>query len=210
VNALGRRTTASGAITTFVIAVCAVTFRPLVPDAGAQSAPSVTAADVHFMRGMIAHHAQALVMAAMAPTHGASAKVLLLCKKITISQHGEIVLMQNWLRDRNQTVPDPKDPHFNEMPGMPGMQNMMPGMLSSEQLKQLDQASDTTFDRLFLTFMIQHHEGALTMVADLFASPGSGQGADIFRYATDVDADQRAEIGRMQLMLNPLSGSQSR
>jgi uncharacterized protein (DUF305 family) len=74
----------------------------------------------------------------------------------------------------------------------------------------LDQAKDTAFDRLFLTFMIQHHQGALTMVADLFASPGAGQGADIFRYATDVDADQRAEIGRMQLMLNSSSGSQSR
>jgi uncharacterized protein (DUF305 family) len=197
-------------VATVAVAVCATTFRPLMREAGAQSAPSSSAADVHFMQGMIAHHAQALVMAAMAPTHGASAKVLLLCKKIAISQHDEIVMMQNWLTERNQRAPDPKDPHFNEMPGMPGMQDMMPGMLSAEQLEQLDQAKDTAFDRLFLTFMIQHHQGALTMVADLFASPGAGQGADIFRYATDVDADQRAEIGRMQLMLNSSSGSQSR
>lgn len=177
--------------------------------APANAATGFVAADVQFMQGMIAHHAQALVMAAWAPTHGASARVLLFCKKVTISQRDEIALMQNWLRDHGQSVPDPKDPHFNEMAGMPGMQNMMPGMLTPDQLRQLDQARDTAFDRLFLTFMIQHHEGALKMVADLFASPGGGQGSEIFGYATGVDADQRAEIDRMQQMLNSTSGSKS-
>ncbi len=176
----------------------------------AQGAAGFAPPDVNFMQGMIGHHAQALVMAAMSPTHGASAKVLLLSKKIAISQHDEIVLMQNWLRDRHQTVPSPGVmvmPDGMKMDG--GDHDLMPGMLTAAQLRQLDQARDTTFDRLFLTFMIQHHQGAITMVADLFATPDGGQGAEIFRYATDVDADQRAEIGRMQQMLNSSSGSRA-
>lgn len=175
----------------------------------AQSGPAYTAADVQFMQGMIGHHAQAVVMAAMAPTHGASTKVALFCRKIDISQRDEIVLMQTWLRDRGQAVPDPLAPMDHDaMAGMDmGAHSMlMPGMLTPAQLKQLDQARDTTFDRLFLTFMIQHHLGALTMVATLFDSPGAGQTPEIFGYATGVDADQRAEIERMEGMLSPLQG----
>ena len=196
-----------------LLAACLAVASPLAAQSGTVPTTSVNAAagfvtaDVQFMQGMIAHHAQAVVVAAMAPSHGASTKVLLLCKKIAISQHDEIVMMQNWLGDRGQTVPDPRDPHSNEMAGMPGMQNLMPGMLTPEQMHALDQARDTAFDRLFLTGMIQHHGGALTMVADLFAAPGGGQGSEIFRFATDVDNDQRAEIGRMQQMLTATPGS---
>lgn len=173
------------------------------------AAASFVAADVQFMQGMIAHHAQAVIMAAWAPTHGASPKVLQLCKKITISQRDEIALMQNWLRDRGQAVPDPSKAPM-AMPGMTmdAHAGLMPGMLTAAQMQALDAARDSTFDRLFLQGMIQHHQGALTMVADLFAAPGGGQGSEIFRFATDVDADQRAEIGRMQQMLNSITGSQ--
>jgi uncharacterized protein (DUF305 family) len=169
--------------------------------------PRYTAADVQFMQGMIGHHAQAVVMATMAPTHGASPQVALFCRKILSSQADEIELMQNWLRERGEKVPDPKDPHAGMDMSMPGHMMLMPGMLSAEQLAQLDSARGTTFDRLFLTFMIQHHEGAITMVAKLFDSPGAGQTPEIFGFATGVDADQRAEIGRMQAMLATITGS---
>ena len=163
-----------------------------------------TAADTKFMQGMIGHHAQAMVMAAWAPTHGASAPVQRFASKIYQSQRDEIELMQNWLRDHGEAVPDPKDPHAGMDMSMPGHMMLMPGMLSAEQLAELDAARGPAFDRLFLTYMIQHHRGALTMVHDLFAAPGSGQEAEIFGYATGVDADQRAEIERMQLMLDAM------
>jgi uncharacterized protein (DUF305 family) len=178
--------------------------------AKAQSGPGYTAADVQFMQGMIAHHSQAIVMAAMAPTHGASAQVSVFCKKVLLSQRDEIELMQNWLRERSETVPDPNDAHGHDATHMDMDMGdhamLMPGMLTAEQLAQLGQARDTTFDRLFLTFMIQHHEGALTMVAKLFDTPGAGQTPEIFGYATGVDADQRAEIERMQGMLTTITG----
>jgi uncharacterized protein (DUF305 family) len=168
-----------------------------------QSGPAYTAADVEFMQGMIGHHAQAIVMANMATTHGASRQVSLFCRKVINSQRDEIEMMQGWLKDRGEKVPDVADAHAH-MAGMDmsGGMPLMPGMLTPEQLKQLDAARDATFDRLFLTFMIQHHQGALTMVAKLFDTPGSGQGPEIFGYATGVDADQRAEIERMQNMLS--------
>jgi uncharacterized protein (DUF305 family) len=176
----------------------------------ARGGPDYTAADVQFMQGMIAHHAQALVMAAMAPTHGASAQVALFCRKILLSQRDEIELMQGWLRERGETAPDPSDPHAHHAMDMDMSMGdhamLMPGMLTAEQLAQLDQARDTTFDRLFLTFMIQHQEGALTMVAKLFDTAGAGQTPEIFGYATGVDADQRAEIARMQGMLTTITG----
>ena len=154
------------------------------------------------MHGMIGHHAQALAMAAMAPTHGASERLQLFAKKVDLSQRDEIGIMSNWLRDRGETVPSLDAP----------MAMPMPGMLTPDQMKQLDQARGADFDRLFLTFMIQHHEGALKMVADLFATPGAGQQPDIFQFANDVDVDQRIEIERMQLMLSdyPASGSTPR
>jgi uncharacterized protein (DUF305 family) len=177
------------------------------PQQSAQAALTYTAADVQFMQGMIGHHAQALVMAAMAPTHGASQQVQLFCRKITISQRDEIVFMREWLTERGQTVPDAGGAHAHmNMPGMDmsAPQMLMPGMLSAAQLEQLDGARGADFDRLFLTDMIQHHEGALTMVAALFGSPGAGQTAEMFGYATGVDADQRAEIERMQGMLTTI------
>jgi Uncharacterized protein conserved in bacteria len=180
---------------------------PLAVRAGS---PKYTAADVQFMQGMIGHHAQAVVMANMAPTHGASAQVALFCRKILRSQADEIELMQGWLRDRGEPVPDPKDPHAGMDMSMPGHEMLMPGMLTAEQLAALDRARGTEFDRLFLTDMIQHHQGALTMVATLFDSPGAGQTPEIFGFATGVDADQRAEIVRMQAMLATITGSTSK
>src|SRR5512140_771608 len=118
-----------------------------------------TVADVRFMQGMIHHHAQAIEMAAMAPTHGAGARLSLLARKIDLSQRDEIAMMKSWLQSRHQTVPDTGGAH----------PMMMPGMLTGDQMKALDAARDSAFDRLFLTGMIQHHQGAIKMVADLFA-----------------------------------------
>lgn len=162
-----------------------------MPEVKVPAGANYTVADVRFMQGMIHHHAQALEMAAMAPTHGAGASVALLCRKIDVSQRDEIKLMSTWLADRHQSVPDPGDPH----------PMMMPGMLTDAQMAELDRARGADFDRLFLTGMIQHHRGALRMVADLFATPGAAQAGEMFRFASDVDADQRAEIKRMEAML---------
>lgn len=163
-------------------------------------------ADVHFMAGMIHHHAQAVLMAKWAPTHGASPAMRAMCARIDVGQRDEIAIMQRWLLDRNQQAPDPDSPH--EM--MPGMHSeMMPGMLTAEQLAQLDSARGQHFDRLFLTFMIKHHQGAITMVDQLFGSEGAGQNETVFRLASDIYADQTTEIDRMQKMLAALpSGDQ--
>jgi uncharacterized protein (DUF305 family) len=156
-----------------------------------------TVPDVRFMQDMIGHHAQAIIMAGWAPSHGAGGQVLKLANKIDISQRDEIVMMKQWLADRKQAVPD--DAHLHMM--------MMPGMLTPEQMAQLDKARGQEFDRLFLTFMIQHHTGALEMVKTLFANPTAGQDSDIFRFATDVDADQRDEIFVMTQMLEQLAAN---
>lgn len=182
----------------------------VAPSAEAQGAARYTAADVQFMQGMIGHHAQALVMANMAPTHGASPQVALFCRKVLRSQADEIEMMQSWLRDRGERVPDANDPHAGMDMSMPGHMMLMPGMLSAEQLAALDSARGAAWDRLFLIDMIQHHEGAITMVATLFDSPGAGQTPEIFGYATGVDADQRAEIERMKGMLATITGSASK
>jgi uncharacterized protein (DUF305 family) len=182
---------------------------PLTPaeKAAADSGrPPYTPADVHFMQGMIHHHSQAVTMARWAPSHGARADVLRLCERIDVAQRDEIVTMQRWLRDRHEMVPEPDfTTGTASMPNMPGMsagaQPLMPGMLTPEQMTQLNQASGADFDRLFLTFMIQHHQGALTMVQQLFDAPGAAQDEDIFKFATDVGADQTAEIDRMHNML---------
>jgi uncharacterized protein (DUF305 family) len=160
----------------------------------ATAGPGYTVADVRFMQNMIGHHAQAITMAAMAPTHGASPDVRMLARKIDISQRDEIDLMKHWLNERRQAVPADGAAHAM----------MMPGMLNAEQLAQLDAARGVAFDRLFLGFMIRHHEGALEMVAELFRHSGAGQNSDIFRFATDVDADQRDEIYAMQRLLDLL------
>src|SRR3954464_3026868 len=160
-----------------------------------------TAADVHFMSSMIGHHAQAIVMARWAPTHGASPSVRTLADRIINAQQDEIATMQTWLRDRLQPIPE-ATPNGMKMT-MNGMEHMMlmPGMLTPEQMKQLDAARGPEFDRLFLTYMIQHHRGAVSMVKDLFGTYGAGQDETVFKFASDVNVDQTTEIARMEKML---------
>jgi uncharacterized protein (DUF305 family) len=163
-----------------------------------------TAADVHFMSSMIGHHAQAIVMSRWAPTHGASPAVQRLADRIINAQQDEIATMQRWLRDRNQPVPEAKPmPMKMQMNGMEH-EMLMPGMLTESQMKALDQARGAEFDRLFLTSMIRHHQGAVSMVKDLFDTYGAGQDETVFKFASDVNVDQSTEIARMQKMLADL------
>ncbi|HUL72022.1 MAG TPA: DUF305 domain-containing protein [Vicinamibacterales bacterium] len=159
-------------------------------------------ADVNFVSGMIPHHAQAVIMAGWAPSHGARDDVRLLCEKIVVAQRDEIEFMRNWLRDRGQPVPDATSTRHKMT--MDGMEHdmLMPGMLTDEEMAALDRARGPEFDRLFLTGMIKHHQGAITMVNELFAAYGAVQGDDIYKFASDVFADQSIEIDRMQQMLN--------
>ena len=167
--------------------------------------PAPHAADVHFMTGMIGHHAQALVMAGWAPSHGASASVRTLAERIINEQQDEIAGMQRWLRERGQTVPEAKPgPMRMTMNGMEH-QMLMPGMLTEAQIKELDAARGPEFDRLFLRFMIQHHKGAVSMAQGLFDTPGAAQEQSVFKLASDVSADQTSEIVRMQKMLAALT-----
>ncbi len=164
-----------------------------------------TAADVEFMSHMIGHHAQAIVMSRWAPTHGASQSVLTLASRIINAQQDEIITMQTWLSDRLQPVPEATPGGMTMTMG--GMEHMMlmPGMLTDEQMKQLDAARGPEFDRLFLTYMIQHHKGAVSMVKDLFSSYGAGQDETVFKFASDVNVDQSTEIARMEKMLVALT-----
>jgi uncharacterized protein (DUF305 family) len=162
-------------------------------------------ADVHFLAGMIGHHAQAIQMAGWAPSHGASPSVRTLCERIVVAQNDEIAFAQRWLREHGEYVP-PADPRGHVMQGMDHPM-LMPGMLTPEQMAQLDAARGAEFDRLFLTFMIQHHQGAITMVQQLLAVPGAAENGPVNRFATDVFADQTTEINRMNLMLADLKRS---
>ena len=171
--------------------------------AGVMVKAPVNPADVSFMTGMIAHHAQALVMARWAPTHGASDAVKVLAERIIVGQNDEIRLMQRWLRDRDQPVPSVDAPMDHAAHGM-GHGGMMPGMLTPDQLAQLDQARGPVFDWMFLNYMIQHHRGAVTMVDALFGSQGAAQDEPVFKIASGVYADQTTEIERMQKMLQAL------
>lgn len=164
-----------------------------------------TEADVNFMSGMIGHHAQAIVMAHWAPTHGASASVRRLADRIINAQQDEIGTMQRWLGDRLKPVPE-ANPAGMTMT-MNGVQHMMlmAGMLTEAQMKQLDHARGAEFDRLFLLFMIQHHRGAVSMVKDLFDSYGAGLDETVFKFASDVSVDQSTEIARMEKMLVSLT-----
>lgn len=155
-----------------------------------------TPADTRFMQGMIAHHAQALEMAALLPSRTSREEMRLLARRIEISQADEIGMMQEWLRARGEEVPSAHAHHAHG--------GLMPGMLTPEEMSRLAAATGVEFDRLFLEFMIKHHAGALTMVDELFAQPGAGQEPDIFAFASDVDADQRMEIDRMGAMLKEL------
>jgi uncharacterized protein (DUF305 family) len=177
------------------------TNRSSVTDTTPNAQRAYTAADIEFMDGMIGHHAQAIVMSRWAPTHGASPSLLILAERIINAQQDEIAAMQRWLRDRHQPVPEARPTGMRMM--MNGVEHdmLMPGMLTEDQMKQLDQARGKEFDRLFLTFMIQHHRGAVTMVNDLFATNGAAQDMTVFKMASDITADQTTEIERMQKML---------
>ena len=186
------------------LALAAILTAPeLAAQANADGAlPPFAPPDAEFMTGMIVHHAQAVLIAGWAPSHGASPAVQTMSERIVVGQNDEIAIMQRWLRQRGQPVPDPASPHAQ----MPGMDHgaMMPGMLTDEQLAQLDQARGVDFDRLFLTFMIEHHLGAIVMVDKLFGTQGAAQDETTFRLASDVYADQTTEIGRMRKMLAAL------
>ena len=158
-------------------------------------------ADIEFMSGMIPHHAQAVIMGRWAKTHGARQDVAVLCERIVVGQSDEIAMMQQWLRDRGLPVPDATaTKHKMKMNGMEH-EMLMPGMMTDEQMAALDKARGPEFDRLFLEGMIRHHQGAIDMVDALFKSHGAAQDETIFRFASDVYADQSTEIARMQKML---------
>jgi uncharacterized protein (DUF305 family) len=189
--------------------------QPVVVQPGAPGAPSKTLpsstratlpprspADVEFMQGMIHHHAQAVEMTAMIPSHTHNKDLGSLGARISSSQSDEIRFMKRWLAARGESIPEP-------MPNMPGMNMdmshhpmpLMPGMLTPQQMEALEKSNGVEFDRLFLVGMIQHHNGALTMVKDLFDTAGAGQDAELFNFATDADNSQRAEIRIMETML---------
>jgi uncharacterized protein (DUF305 family) len=171
--------------------------------------PPSSHANVEFMQGMIMHHSQAVEMTALIPSHTENKDLRLLGARISSSQQDEIKFMKRWLAARGQPI-------SMAMPGMPDMDMsgkpmpLMPGMLTPEQMEALRKARGAAFDRLFLKGMIQHHEGALTMVKDLFNTAGAGQDADIFNFATDADNTQKAEIRIMQGMLDKKSSEEKR
>src|SRR5258708_8040492 len=196
--------------------------KPVVVQPGAPGKPSKTLpastkatlpprsqADVEFMHGMIMHHSQAVEMTALIASHTENKDLRLLGARISSSQSEEIKFMQRWLSAREEPLSMP-------MPEMPNMDLshekmvLMPGMLTPEQMEALRKAKGAEFDRLFLTGMIQHHNGALTMVKNLFDTAGAGQDADLFNFATDADNTQRAEIQIMQTMLQKRSLEEKR
>ena len=171
-----------------------------LPPSTSAVAPARSQADIEFMQGMIMHHAQAVEMTALIPSHTTDKAIRTLGERISLSQADEIKFMKRWLVARNAPV-------SRAMPGMPDMDNggkpmtAMPGMLTPQQMRELEQAEGAEFDRKFLTGMMQHHNGALVMVKQLFDTPGAGQDAELFDFATDVDNTQRAEIKIMEGML---------
>jgi uncharacterized protein (DUF305 family) len=196
--------------------------KPVVVQPGAPGKPSRTLppstratlpprsqADVEFMQGMIMHHSQAVEMTGLIPSHTGNKDLRSLGARISSSQLDEIKFMQRWLAARGERV-------ARATPGMPGMDMardptaLMPGMLAPEQMRALRKAAGAEFDRLFLIGMIQHHNGALTMVKDLFDTAGAGQDADLFNFATDADNTQRAEIKIMETMLEKQSSEEKR
>ena len=156
-----------------------------------------TGADIKFMQGMIGHHAQAVEMVALVPSRTSREELKKLALRIDLSQQDEIKMMQRWLEVRGQQVPSVTALHMHGA-------TLMPGMLTADEMDRLAKAKGDEFDRLFLEGMIKHHGGALTMVADLFATPGAGQDVEIFSFASDVDADQRMEIERMGAILDTI------
>jgi uncharacterized protein (DUF305 family) len=158
-------------------------------------------ADINFLTGMIPHHAQAVIMAGWAPTRGTRRDLAILCERILVGQADEIFWMQEWLRDRDQPVPDGKSTRMRMK--INGMEHdmLMPGMLTDEEMAELGKAHGPEFDRLFLLGMIKHHQGAIDMVNDLFKAYGAAQDDTLYRFASDVFADQSVEIEVMRKML---------
>lgn len=174
-------------------------------------APVAPAAEA-FVRGMIAHHAQAVTMARLAPANGAGPRVRTLAERILVSQEDEIAMMRRWLEDRGlpDTAPGAHaGPHAGPHDGHGGS-GAMPGMLTPAQLDTLAARRGAAFDADFLARMIAHHEGALVMVRDLLAAPGGRQDPDLERLAAEVDADQRAEIARMRALRAPTRAPRAR
>ncbi len=189
------------------------------PQAAAPARPRHARVDAEFMRGMIGHHAQALAMTALVPARTARADLRLLAERIEVAQRDEIALMRGWLADRGEAAPDSAggahDAHGGGHAGHAGhaggpaasgapAAGPRPGMLTPAELSALAAARGPAFERAFLAAMIRHHEGALAMVARFFAAPGAAQEPDTFGFASDVDADQRAEIARMRALLATL------
>lgn len=173
-----------------------------LPSSTRPTLPPRSAADIQFMQHMIVHHAQAVEMTALIDSHTENKELRTLGARISRSQADEIKFMKRWLTARGEPTSMP----MHSMHNMPGMdmsnhEMLMPGMLTAKQMDALKNANGAEFDRLFLTGMIQHHNGALDMVKDLFDTAGSGQDAELFNFVTDVDSGQRAEIKIMQTML---------
>ncbi len=170
-----------------------------LPPSTRATLPPSSPADVQFMQGMIMHHAQAIEMTALIESHTENKDLRSLGARISSSQSDEIKFMKRWLAARGEPI----SPAMPEMPGMDMSSHsmLMPGMLTPKQMEALKKAKGQDFDHLFLTGMIQHHNGALIMVKDLFDTAGAGQDAELFNFATDVDSGQRAEIRIMQTML---------
>jgi len=158
-------------------------------------------ADVEFMTGMIPHHAQAVIMAGWAPKNGAREDLAILCERIVVGQADEIRSMQQWLKDRGAPVPDATSTRMKHKVNGVEHEMLMPGMLSDEEMAELEKAKGAEFDRLFLIGMIKHHQGALDMVDVLFKAYGAAQDDTIYKFASDVFADQTIEIGVMHKML---------
>ncbi|HSJ24552.1 MAG TPA: DUF305 domain-containing protein [Longimicrobiales bacterium] len=178
---------------------------PPLLGAGAIPAPRpYSQADVHFMAGMIPHHAQAVKMAALVPDRSSREDVKILAERMAVAQGDEIALIRQWLADNNEDVPPADATHHVMDHG--GMQHamLMPGMLTDEEMAQLEAARGAAFDRMFLTLMIRHHEGAIIMVNDLFGAAGAAQDDFIYKFASDVFADQTTEIHHMQQILAQL------
>ena len=180
-----------------------------LPSSTHGTVPPRSQADVEFMQGMIMHHAQAVEMTALIASHTENKEVRSLGDRISSSQKDEIKFMKRWLATRGEStaMPMPEKMDMSSQSNDQAM-TMMPGMLTPEQMQALRQADAGQFDHLFLTGMIQHHEGALTMVKDLFDTAGAGQDADLFNFATDADNTQRAEIRIMQSMLDKKSSGE--
>ena len=195
-NRIGRAAASSAVALAFILTACrspAVRQQEPAPDPPeiTQEAPArnYAPADVLFMQQMIPHHRQALEMTALVTDRTDNRDIHLIAQRIEVSQNDEIAMMQQWLKSHGEDVEHHHGGH------------LMPGMLTPEEMSRLENARGGEFDRLFLEFMISHHEGALTMVGELFAAPGAAENSVIFRFASDVDADQRAEIRRMQSLL---------